>query len=216
MLAWHQFHHLSSNALRLYLPLIPSLHLLLCVIRWLYPRDPKDEVDIYFARQLVNEKLKEATEKIPKGIGTPELAPVSTGLGEVYQYIIHPKKGSEAKYNPKDLRTMQDWIVARQLNGTPGIAEVNSFGGELKQYEVAVNPNRLKAMGVSIPDIFNALEANNQNTGGAYIEKGPSVLFIRSEGLIQTLEDIQTILEMIFFLQFFQISQSLILLDNLQ
>lgn len=153
----------------------------------------KDEVDIYFARQLINEKLKEATEKIPKGIGTPELAPVSTGLGEVYQYIIHPKKGSEAKYNAKDLRTMQDWIVARQLNGTPGIAEVNSFGGELKQYEVAVNPNRLKAMGVSIPDILNALEANNQNTGGAYIDKKPNAYFIRGVGLVTSLEDVQNI-----------------------
>ena len=118
----------------------------------------KDNVDVYFARQLISQKLKEAEENIPKGIGKPELAPVSTGLGEVYQYIIHPKKGSEKKYNAKDLRTMQDWIVARQLYGTPGIAEVNSFGGELKQYEVAVNPNRLKAMGVSVTDIFTALE----------------------------------------------------------
>lgn len=137
----------------------------------------KDKVDIYFARQLINEKLKEAEENIPKGIGKPELAPVSTGLGEVYQYIIHPKKGSEKKYNAKDLRTMQDWIVARQLFGTPGIAEVNSFGGELKQYEVAVNPNRLKAMGVSVTDIFTALEKNNQNTGGAYIDKKTKRLF---------------------------------------
>jgi len=107
----------------------------------------KDNVDVYFARQLISQKLKEAEENIPKGIGTPELAPVSTGLGEVYQYIIHPKKGSENKYNAKELRTMQDWIVARQLFGTPGIAEVNSFGGELKQYEVAVNPNRFKGNG---------------------------------------------------------------------
>lgn len=152
-----------------------------------------DDVDIYFARQLVNEKLKEAEEKIPKGIGTPELAPVSTGLGEVYQYIIHPKKGSEHKYNAKDLRTMQDWIVARQLNGTKGIAEVNSFGGELKQYEVAVNPNRLKAMGVSITDIFNALEKNNQNTGGAYIDKKPNAYFIRGIGLVTSLEDVKNI-----------------------
>ncbi|QQR98397.1 MAG: CusA/CzcA family heavy metal efflux RND transporter [Sphingobacteriales bacterium] len=153
----------------------------------------KDEVDIYFARQLINEKIKEAEEKIPKGIGTPELAPVSTGLGEVYQYIIHPKKGSEHKYNAKDLRTMQDWIVARQLNGTPGIAEVNSFGGELKQYEVSVNPNRLKAMGISIPDIFNALEKNNQNTGGAYIDKKPNAYFIRGIGLVTSIEDVQNI-----------------------
>jgi cobalt-zinc-cadmium resistance protein CzcA len=153
----------------------------------------RDDVEIYFARQLINEKLKQAEENIPKGVGTPELAPVSTGLGEVYQYIIHPKKGSEQKYNAKDLRTMQDWIVRRQLNGTPGIAEVNSFGGELKQYEVSVNPNRLKAMGVSIPDIFTALEKNNQNTGGAYIDKKPNAYFIRGIGLVNSLEDVKNI-----------------------
>lgn len=152
-----------------------------------------DETDIYFARQLINERLKEAQDKIPQGAGTPEMAPVSTGLGEVYQYIIHPKKGSKNKYNAKDLRTMQDWIVARQLYGTPGIAEVNSFGGELKQYEVAVNPDRLKAMGVSIPDIFTALQKNNQNTGGAYIDKKPNAYFIRGIGLVTSLEDIKKI-----------------------
>ncbi len=153
----------------------------------------KEEVDIYFARQLINERLKAATDQIPPGIGTPEMAPVSTGLGEVYQYIIHPKKGSEKKYNAKDLRTMQDWIVARQLYGTPGIAEVNSFGGELKQYEVAVNPDRLRAIGVSIPDIFTALEKNNQNTGGAYIDKKPNAYFIRGIGLATSIEDVKNI-----------------------
>ncbi|MBN9484338.1 CusA/CzcA family heavy metal efflux RND transporter [Chitinophaga sp. 212800010-3] len=153
----------------------------------------EEEVDIYFARQLINERLKEAVDKIPQGIGTPEMAPVSTGLGEVYQYIIHPKKGSESKYNAKDLRTMQDWIVARQLYGTPGIAEVNSFGGQLKQYEVAVNPDRLRAMGVSIPDIFTALEKNNQNTGGAYIDKKPNAYFIRGIGLVTSLDDVRRI-----------------------
>lgn len=153
----------------------------------------KEDVDIYFARQLISESLKEASREIPDGVGAPELAPVSTGLGEVYQYIIHPKKGSEKKYSAKDLRTMQDWVVARQLYGTPGIAEVNSFGGELKQYEVAVNPDRLKAMGVSIPEIFTALEKNNQNTGGAYIDKKPNAYFIRGIGLITSLEDVQNI-----------------------
>ena len=152
-----------------------------------------DKVDIYFARQLINERLKEAESKIPKGIGTPELAPVSTGLGEVYQYIIHPEKGSEAKYTAMDLRTMQDWIVARQLYGTPGIAEINSFGGQLKQYEVAVNPDRLIAMGISIPEIFTALEKNNENTGGAYIDKKPNAYFIRGVGLISSFEDIKNI-----------------------
>lgn len=152
-----------------------------------------DKVDIYFARQLINERLKEATDQIPNGVGTPELAPVSTGLGEVYQYVIHPKPGSEGKYNAADLRTMQDWIVARQLLGTPGIAEVNSFGGMLKQYEVAVNPARLKAMNVSIADILSALEKNNQNTGGAYIDKKPNAYFIRGIGLVTTLEDVGNI-----------------------
>lgn len=153
----------------------------------------REHVDIYFARQLISERLKEAEEEIPKGIGRPELAPVSTGLGEVYQYILHPKKGSESKYSASDLRTMQDWIVARQIYGTEGVAEVNSFGGALKQYEVAVDPNRLKAMGVSISDIFTALEKNNQNTGGAYIDKKPNAYFIRGIGLVTTLDDIRNI-----------------------
>lgn len=150
----------------------------------------EDDVDIYFARQLINEKLKDAEKKIPEGMGEPELAPVSSGLGEVYQYMIHPVKGSEHKYSPMELRNMQDWIVSRQLYGTPGIAEVNSFGGLLKQYEVAVNPNQLKALDVSIADIYVALEKNNQNTGGAYIDKKPNAYFIRGIGVVSSLEDI--------------------------
>ncbi|HAD78308.1 MAG TPA: CusA/CzcA family heavy metal efflux RND transporter, partial [Flavobacteriaceae bacterium] len=153
----------------------------------------KEDVDIYFARQLVNEKLKEAQEDIPQGIGIPELSPVSTGLGEVYQYILHPKKGSEKKYNSKQVREMQDWIVRRQLNGTPGVAEINSFGGELKEYEVALDPNRLRAMGISVSDIFDALEKNNQNTGGAYIDKKPNAYFIRGIGMVTSLDDVKLI-----------------------
>lgn len=152
-----------------------------------------DEVDIYFARQLIGEKLKEATDKIPTGVGTPELAPVSTGLGEIYQYVLHPKKGAESKYTAMDLRTLQDWIVARQLYGTPGVAEVNSFGGMLKQYEVALSPDRLKAMNVSVSEVFTALEKGNENTGGAYIDKKPNAYFIRGVGLITSLEDIKAI-----------------------
>ncbi|TXH21147.1 MAG: CusA/CzcA family heavy metal efflux RND transporter, partial [Chitinophagaceae bacterium] len=153
----------------------------------------EENVDVYFARQQINERLKEAEEDIPKGLGTPELAPVSTGLGEVYQYILHPKKGSENKYSTKDLRTMQDWIVARQLNGIAGVAEINSFGGEKKQYEVAVDPHRLHAMNISITDIFTALEKNNQNTGGAYIEKNPNSYFIRGVGIANSIEDVKNI-----------------------
>jgi cobalt-zinc-cadmium resistance protein CzcA len=152
-----------------------------------------DEVDIYFARQLILERLNEARDKIPSGAGTPELAPVSTGLGEVYQYIIHPKKGSENKYTATELRTLQDWVVARQLYGTPGLAEVNSFGGRLKQYEVVLNPGRLLAMNVTIPEVFTALEKNNENTGGAYIDKRPKAYFIRGIGLISSFEDIKNI-----------------------
>lgn len=152
-----------------------------------------EHVDTYFARQLISERLQAVADEIPAGVGKPTLAPISTGLGEVYQYILHPKSGSETKYSAMDLRTMQDWIVARQLRGTPGVAEINSFGGLLKQYEVSINPNRLKAMDVSIPDIFMALKKNNQNTGGAYIDKKPNAYFIRGIGLVGSLEDIGNI-----------------------
>lgn len=154
----------------------------------------QDKVNIYFARQLISEKLKTAEEQIPPGVGIPELAPVTTGLGEIYQYIIHPKKGSENKYSAMDLRTMQEWIVARQLYGIPGVAEVTAFGGITKQYEVAVNPVQLKAMNVTITNIFEALEKNNENTGGAYIDKKPNAYFIRGVGLVNTITDIENIL----------------------
>lgn len=153
----------------------------------------QEDYDIYLARQLVNEKLKEAEEDIPEGLGTPEMAPLSTGLGEIYQYVVHPEEGFEEKYSPTELRSIQDWIVARQLLGIEGVAEVNSMGGFLKQYEVAVNPNLLKSVGISITDIFNALEKSNENTGGAYIEKNSNAYYIRSEGLAKSLEDIGNI-----------------------
>ena len=139
-----------------------------------------DGVDVYWARQQVTERLQEAQDQIPKGFGTPKLAPVTTGLGEIYQYTIRPKKGYESKYSAMDLRTIQDWIVRRQLLGVKGVADVSSFGGYLKQYEIAVNPAKLKANNITINDVFNSLESNNQNTGGAYIEKGSTVLFIRT------------------------------------
>jgi cobalt-zinc-cadmium resistance protein CzcA len=152
-----------------------------------------EKVSVYFARQLIAEKLKDAEREIPKGLGTPELGPVTTGLGEVYQYVIHPRKGSEHKYSAMDLRTMQDWIVGRQLSGIQGVAEITGFGGITKQYEVAVNPDRLKAMNVTIPEIFTALEKNNENTGGAYIDRKPNAFFIRGVGLIKTFADIENI-----------------------
>lgn len=152
-----------------------------------------DGIDIYWARQQVAERLQQVQSQIPQGIGTPTLGPISTGLGEIYQYVVRPEKGYENKYDITELRTIQDWIVRRQLLGVKGVAEVSSFGGKLKQYEIAVNPDKLNAYGITINDVFSALRNNNQNTGGAYIEKGPTVLYIRSEGLIGSTEDIANI-----------------------
>jgi len=149
-----------------------------------------DETDIYWSRQQVNERLNRVKDEIPREAGIPELAPVTTGLGEIYQYVVRPAKGYEGRYSLESLRTIQDWIIRRQLLGTPGVADVSSFGGMLKQYEVAIRPDRLKSMGLTIKDIFDALERNNQNSGGSYIEKGPTLLFIRTEGLAKNLDDI--------------------------
>ncbi|EIA07354.1 multidrug resistance protein AcrB/AcrD/AcrF family protein, partial [Flavobacterium frigoris PS1] len=152
-----------------------------------------DATDVYWARQQVTERLSAVKELIPKGIGSPTLAPVTTGLGEIYQYVVRPKPGYEKKYDVTELRTIQDWIVRRQLLSVEGVAEVSSFGGKLKQYEIAIDPNKLQSYNITIADVFNALEKNNENTGGAYIEKGPTVLYIRSEGLINTIENIKDI-----------------------
>ncbi|MEI7594768.1 MAG: CusA/CzcA family heavy metal efflux RND transporter [Bacteroidota bacterium] len=153
----------------------------------------KDNVDIYWSRQQISERLKEAERNIPAGVTEPEMAPISTGLGEIYQYILKVKPGFEHKYNATELRTIQDWIVRREMLGTPGVADVNSYGGFLKQFEIAVNPDQLKSMNLSLSDIFSALEKNNENTGSAYIDKKPNAYFIRGLGLVKTLEDIENI-----------------------
>ncbi|NCA21119.1 MAG: efflux RND transporter permease subunit, partial [Crocinitomicaceae bacterium] len=153
----------------------------------------EDDMDIYSARQQVSERLQKIQNQIPPGVGVPELGPISTGLGEIYQYVLRPKKGYENKYDATELRTMQDWVVRRQLLGVKGVAEISSFGGKLKQFEISINPDKLQSFGLSITDVFDALEKNNQNTGGSYIEKGPTVLFIRSEGLIGSINDIENI-----------------------
>lgn len=152
-----------------------------------------DATDVYWARQQVAERLQKVQTEIPAGIGTPELGPISTGLGEIYQYVVKPKPGYKNKYNETELRTIQDWVVRRQLLGVKGVAEVSSFGGKLKQFSIEINPNKLQGYGITVTDVFEALSANNQNTGGAYIEKGPTVLYIRSEGLIGNLTDIENI-----------------------
>lgn len=153
-----------------------------------------DASDGYWARQQVSERLTEAKKQIPPGVGTPELAPMTTGLGEIYQYIVKVKPGYESKYSVMDLRTIQDWIVRRQLLGTKGVADVSSFGGYLKQFEIAISPAKLRSLNLSISEVFTALENNNQNTGGAYIEKNTSAYFIRSEGLITSMDDIGNII----------------------
>ena len=150
----------------------------------------REDMDPYRARQLVSEKLLDAIQQIPPGSGTPELAPISTGLGEIYQYVLRPAKGYDKQFSAMDLRTLQDWTVRRQLAGIAGVAEINGFGGYRKQYEVAVNPQRLRQVGITMNELFTALEGNNRNTGGAYIEKGPRAYFIRGLGLVKSLDDV--------------------------
>ncbi|MEO6582822.1 MAG: CusA/CzcA family heavy metal efflux RND transporter, partial [Ferruginibacter sp.] len=152
-----------------------------------------DDADIYWARQLVGERLKEAETEIPHDAGVPTMSPISTGLGEIYQYVIKTKPGFENKYTATDLRTIQDWIVTRQLAGTPGIAEINGWGGFVKQYEVAINNEQLNAMGITIPELFTALQNNNENTGGSYIEQQNNAYYIRGLGQVTSLSDIEKI-----------------------
>ena len=152
-----------------------------------------DDMGTYLPRQLVAEKLNEVKEQIPAGFGEPTMGPISTGLGEIYQYTLKVKPEYQDKYSISDVRTMQDWIVQRQMAMVPGVVEVNAIGGKIKQYEVAVDPNELKSIGITITDVFEALEANNQNTGGAYIEKNHQANFIRGEGLARSLDDIKKI-----------------------
>lgn len=153
----------------------------------------EDNVDIYWAREQIFQRLKQAEENIPKYVGSPELAPITTGLGEVFQYDVYAKKGFEDKYDATALRTIQDWIITPQLQGIEGIAEVSTWGGSLKQYEIAVNPNRLNSMGVTITEIFEAVGKNNQNTGGAYIEKDKLAYFIRGVGMAKGIKDLENI-----------------------
>lgn len=152
-----------------------------------------DATDIYWARQQVSQQMAEAEELIPKDNATISLGPISTGLGEIYHYTIRAKKGYEQKYSLSDLRTFQDWIVRKQLGGTPGVAEVSGWGGYVKQYEVAIDADRLNSAGVTVPEVYAALEDNNENTGGGYIEQYSNQYFIRGIGLATSLEDIERI-----------------------
>lgn len=152
-----------------------------------------DDIGTYLPRQLIAEKIKAAEEKIPAGFGKPSMGPISTGLGEIYQYIIDVDSAYKNHYSLSDIRTIQDWIVKRQLSGIPGVVEVNTWGGHLKQYEVTVNPEKLRSLNISLTQIFSTLEKNNSIAGGGYIEKSNQSYFIRGEGLITSLEDIENI-----------------------
>ncbi|MGB7843740.1 MAG: CusA/CzcA family heavy metal efflux RND transporter [Salinimicrobium sp.] len=153
----------------------------------------KDRIGTYLPRQLIAEKIKNAEEKIPAGFGKPFMGPVSTGLGEIYQYVLEVDPAYKSKYSVTDIRTIQDWIVKRQLSGIPGVVEVNTWGGYLKQYEVAINPSRLRAMNIPLEEVYIALKNNNSVAGGAYIEKENQSYFIRGEGLVESLQDIRDI-----------------------
>lgn len=153
----------------------------------------EENLGTYLPRQLIAEKIQSAAENIPEGFGTPQMGPITTGLGEIYQYILDVKPGFEDKYSITELRTIQDWIVKRQLSGIPGVVEVNTWGGRLKKYEVAINTHKLNAMNITAQEIFTALEKNNSISGGGYIERENQAYFIRGEGLASSLEDIGNI-----------------------
>ncbi|GLR17566.1 CusA/CzcA family heavy metal efflux RND transporter [Portibacter lacus] len=153
----------------------------------------EESTDIYWARTQITERLKQAENEIPEGFGSPELAPISTGLGEIFQYTISADEGFEEELDIMELRSIQDWIIVPQILGTPGVAEVNTLGGIRKEYEVSINPDKLKSMEITMPEIFAALQRNNENTGGAYIDKQPNAYFIRSIGMVSSLEDVSKI-----------------------
>ncbi|MDX2089704.1 MAG: CusA/CzcA family heavy metal efflux RND transporter [Kofleriaceae bacterium] len=148
----------------------------------------EDGTDIYFARQLINERLQQAREAIPEGYGDPEMGPISTGLGEIYQFEVR----GDGK-TPMELRSILEWDIAPRLRTVPGVIEINAFGGELKTYEVQVRPEDLVRHDISIGDVVEAVERNNANAGGAYIERAGEQYLVRGEGLITTLEDISDI-----------------------
>ena len=153
----------------------------------------EEDMGTYLPRQLIAEKIKTASEKIPQGFGTPEMGPITTGLGEVYQYTLEVKPEFKDRYTITDLRTIQDWVVKRQLSGIKGVVEINTWGGYLKQYEIAIHSSSLKAMNISVNELFEAIEKNNSIAGGSYIEKTNQSYFIRGEGRVAKLEDIENI-----------------------
>ena len=157
----------------------------------------KDGTDIYFARQLVNQRLQEAKERLPEGV-SPVLGPISTGLGEIYLWTVesepNAKKADGQPYTPTDLREIQDWIIKPQLRNVTGVTEINSIGGFAKEYHVTPNPTKLSSYGLTFQDIVTALDANNNNVGAGYIEKRGEQFLIRAPGQVKSLEDMRNII----------------------
>ncbi len=148
----------------------------------------RDDVDTYFARNLVNERLGNVKESLPSGIDAPQMGPVSTGLGDIYMYALESETRS-----PMDLRTLQDWTIAPQLRTVPGVAEVNAADGSVKQYQVVVEPRALLARGIAVDEVVEALQRNNQNAGGGVLERNGERVLIRSVGLARTASDLERI-----------------------
>lgn len=151
-----------------------------------------DGADIYWARSQISQVLEAVAKELPANADT-ELGPIATGLGEIFHYTVRPEKGYEDRYSLTQLRTIQDWIVRKQLAGTPGVAEVSGWGGYVKQYEVAVDTDQLNANGLTISDLFDALQRNNANTGGSYIEQNSNQYYIRGLGVVKSFDDITNI-----------------------
>lgn len=151
------------------------------------------DMPILDARQLVQEQLKIAEQDIPAYLGKPELMPITTGLGEIYQYTLHVEDGYADEYDAMDLRTIQDWIVKRQFTGTEGLVEVSSFGGFLRQYEVAVDPVNLRQFNITLDEVSRALEQSNLSSGGGLIQQEESSFYIRTEGTLGTASDIENV-----------------------
>ena len=153
----------------------------------------EEDIDVYWARQQVSERLITIQQQLPAGLTIPTMAPITTGLGEIYQYVLRPAPGYEAKYSPTELRTLQDFIVRKQLRGVAGVADVSSYGGFQKQYEVSLDPAKMQQLHIGVNEVFEALQKENNNAGGTYIEKGMQALFIRTEGLLKTIPEIENI-----------------------
>jgi len=157
----------------------------------------KEGTDIYFARQLVNERIQQTKGQLPAGID-PAMGPISTGLGEIFMWTVETKEGAVKEdgtpYTPTDLREIQDWIIKPQLRNVPGVTEINTIGGYAKEFQIAPSPDKLVAQGISLEDLLQAVEQNNSNVGAGYIEKRGEQYLIRAPGQLNNIADIENVI----------------------